>query len=196
MACPGGVATLEVGSGDGGGEGGEHVKIVADEGGVEVGEEGGLGESALVGGGVGQGGGRADFEACEGRVNEGPDLGGADAAHGGDDPREEAVAGCGRARGMFVDLLGGLLLEGPFGITASGGDVCMEEGPDDGEVDEGGGRLGEGAVEAEVGCAFGGGGGGEGVVESRDAVMPVRSLRWEKATVARASWRVVRRWWT
>ena len=40
VACPGGVATLEVGSGDGGGEGGEHVKIVADEGGVEVGEEG------------------------------------------------------------------------------------------------------------------------------------------------------------
>ena len=63
---------------------------------------------------------------------------------------------------MFVDLLGGFLLEGPIGITAGCCDVGVEEGSYDGEINEGGGRLGEGAIEAEVGGALGGGGGGEG----------------------------------
>ena len=36
----------------------------------------------------------------------------------------------------------------------------------------------------------------ERVVESREASMPVRSEKWEKATVASASWRWVRRWRT
>ena len=84
-----------------------------------------------MGGGVGQGGGGAYTESCEGGIDESPHIGGPDAAHGGDNPREEPVAGVGSARGVLADLVSGADLEGVVRAAAGGGDVGGEERSDD-----------------------------------------------------------------
>ena len=89
----------------GGGVKGEHGEGGSDKGGLEGGEEVGFPDGNGVGGGeveIGKGGGGG----VDG-VDKVPDGSGADAAEGGDDPREEEAAPCRGAGCVLGGFFGG-----------------------------------------------------------------------------------------